>query len=324
MSDRENKNPSVEELLALLNTLIKENEFLKFENDTLIKQNKLHIAVFEKQQRRIENINRFNELLNQINLLPESNIEDNTLKNESKLPGDVGEQSNNEMNSSSNESNSQNNESNTSNNESITSNKESNTSNNESITSNKESNTSYNENKTSNNESYTSSNESKTSSNESKTSNNESNTSNNESNTSNNESNTSNNESNSRNNESFILGSEKNIRSNFDNISLNKENLSDEEVNRAIKEKLGKKFGKKYIDKTLSRYADEIFYINKNEKIRVEEIQSYTNISFPAIMRDILFLKKHKWIEKVGPHKGGHYALTKIGKKLCEKDKLIN
>ena len=90
MSERENKNPSVEELLALLNTLIKENEFLKFENDTLIKQNKLHIAVFEKQQRRIENINRFNELLNQINLLPESNIEDNTLKNESKLPGDVG------------------------------------------------------------------------------------------------------------------------------------------------------------------------------------------------------------------------------------------
>ena len=87
---------------------------------------------------------------------------------------------------------------------------------------------------------------------------------------------------------------------------------------------LGKKFGKKYFDKTISRYADEIFYINKNEKIRVEEIQSYTNISFPAIMRDILFLKKHKWIEKVGPHKGGHYALTKIGKKLCEKDKLIN
>ena len=31
-----------------------------------------------------------------------------------------------------------------------------------------------------------------------------------------------------------------------------------------------------------------------------------------------------EWIEKVGPHKGGHYALTKIGKKLCEKDKLIN
>ena len=261
MSDRENKNPSVEELLALLNTLIKENEFLKFENDTLIKQNKLHIAVFEKQQRRIENINRFNELLNQINLLPESNIEDNTLKNESKLPGDVGEQSNNEMNSSSNESNSQNNESNTSNNEM---------------------------------------------------------------NNSNNESNTSNNESNSRNNESIIQNIEKNIRINIDNIPLNKENNSEEEVNRAIKEKLGKKFGKKYFDKTLSRYADEIFFINKNEKIRVEEIQSYTNISFPAIMRDILFLKKHKWIEKVGPHKGGHYALTKIGKKLCEKDKLIN
>jgi len=303
MSDRENKNPSVEELLALLNTLIKENEFLKFENDTLIKQNKLHIAVFEKQQRRIENINRFNELLNQINLLPESNIEDNTLKNESKLPGDVGEQSNNEMNSSSNESNSQNNESNTSNNEM-------NNSNNESNTSNNESNTSYNEMNTSNKESNTS--------------NNESNTSNNESNTSNNESNTSNNESNSRNNESIIQNIEKNIRINIDNIPLNKENNSEEEVNRAIKEKLGKKFGKKYFDKTLSRYADEIFFINKNEKIRVEEIQSYTNISFPAIMRDILFLKKHKWIEKVGPHKGGHYALTKIGKKLCEKDKLIN
>ena len=310
MSDRENKNPSVEELLALLNTLIKENEFLKFENDTLIKQNKLHIAVFEKQQRRIENINRFNELLNQINLLPESNIEDNTLKNESKLPGDVGEQSNNEMNSSSNESNSQNNESNTSNNEM-------NNSNNESNTSNNESNTSYNEMNTSNKESNTSNNESKTS-------NNESNTSNNESNTSNNESNTSNNESNSRNNESIIQNIEKNIRINIDNIPLNKENNSEEEVNRAIKEKLGKKFGKKYFDKTLSRYADEIFFINKNEKIRVEEIQSYTNISFPAIMRDILFLKKHKWIEKVGPHKGGHYALTKIGKKLCEKDKLIN
>jgi len=303
MSDRENKNPSVEELLALLNTLIKENEFLKFENDTLIKQNKLHIAVFEKQQRRIENINRFNELLNQINLLPESNIEDNTLKNESKLPGDVGEQSNNEMNSSSNESNSQNNESNTSN-------IEMNNSNNESNTSNNESNTSYNEMNTSNKESNTSNNESKTS--------------NNESNTSNNESNTSNNESNSRNNESIIQNIEKNIRINIDNIPLNKENNSEEEVNRAIKEKLGKKFGKKYFDKTLSRYADEIFFINKNEKIRVEEIQSYTNISFPAIMRDILFLKKHKWIEKVGPHKGGHYALTKIGKKLCEKDKLIN
>ena len=310
MSDRENKNPTIEELLALLNTLIKENEFLKFENDTLIKQNKLHIAVFEKQQRRIENINRFNELLNQINLLPESNIEDNTLKNESKLPGDVGEQSNNEMNSSSNESNSQNNESNTSNNEM-------NNSNNESNTSNNESNTSYNEMNTSNKESNTSNNESKTS-------NNESNTSNNESNTSNNESNTSNNESNSRNNESIIQNIEKNIRINIDNIPLNKENNSEEEVNRAIKEKLGKKFGKKYFDKTLSRYADEIFFINKNEKIRVEEIQSYTNISFPAIMRDILFLKKHKWIEKVGPHKGGHYALTKIGKKLCEKDKLIN
>ena len=296
MSDRENKNPSVEELLALLNTLIKENEFLKFENDTLIKQNKLHIAVFEKQQRRIENINRFNELLNQINLLPESNIEDNTSKNESKLPGDEGEQSNNEMNSSSNESNSQNNESNTSSNES----------------------------NTSSNESNTSSNESNTSNNESNTSSNERNTSNNESNTSNNESNTSSNESNSRNNESIIQNIEKNIRINIDKIPLNKENNSEEEVNRAIKEMLGKKFGKKYFDKTISRYADEIFYINKNEKIRVEEIQSYTNISFPAIMRDILFLKKHKWIEKVGPHKGGHYALTKIGKKLCEKDKLIN
>jgi hypothetical protein len=320
MSDRENKNPSVEELLALLNTLIKENEFLKFENDTLIKQNKLHIAVFEKQQRRIENINRFNELLNKINLLPESNIENNTSKNESKLPGDEGEQSNNEMNTSSNESIASHNESNTSNNEMNNSNNESNTSSNESNTSNNERITSSNESNTSSNESIASYNESKTSNNESNTSSNESNTSNNESNTSNNESNTSNNESNSRNNESIIQNIEKNIRINIDKIPLNKENNSEEEVNRAIKEKLGKKFGKKYFDKTLSRYADEIFYINKNEKIRVEEIQSYTNISFPAIMRDILFLKKHKWIEKVGPHKGGHYALTKIGKELCEKE----
>ncbi|HMR40502.1 MAG TPA: hypothetical protein PKA90_08720, partial [Ignavibacteria bacterium] len=67
MSDRVNKNPSIEELLSLINTLIKENEFLKFENDTLIKQNKLHIAFFDKQLLRIENMNRFNELMTVIN-----------------------------------------------------------------------------------------------------------------------------------------------------------------------------------------------------------------------------------------------------------------
>jgi len=80
-----NDNPEkkIEELKEIIASVLKDNKLLKFENDHLIKQNKLSSAIIDKLHQRIDNLTKLKELPVSLNIIPETDYEISLTKNES-------------------------------------------------------------------------------------------------------------------------------------------------------------------------------------------------------------------------------------------------
>ena len=80
-----NDNPGkkIEELEEIIASVLKDNKLLKFENDNLIKQNKLSSAIIDRLHQRIDNLTKLKELPFSLNIIHDTDYEISLTRNES-------------------------------------------------------------------------------------------------------------------------------------------------------------------------------------------------------------------------------------------------
>ena len=326
-----NDNPGkkIEELEEIIASVLKDNKLLKFENDNLIKQNKLSSAIIDRLHQRIDNLTKLKELPFSLKIIHDTDYETSLTRNESTHQLNEKRQVNNDNNQEHSEDRQEHNDNNHERNDNKHERNDNKHEHNDNKHERNDNKHERNDSSQEHNDNSQQRNENRQDHNDSRHERNDNSHFRNDSSHVRNESSHERNDNSHASNDGSIVGktNEKGhndiISSQYYNVRKNLDKTSPldsiEKIKKMIiRENLDNKFKKKFINKVKNRLTDEIFYFSTHEKVRVDALLKIIKISFPAIMRDFQLLRKYNWIEHVGPREGGHYVLSEDGKMLTE------